>query len=420
MSDAEVTSTFDRPYRPAPIALANRVGRLLGIGRRPIRVEQVLDKARKKVGLNDFGDEGFVEPLEVMIDSINREAKLNPIGRLIIEGRIVSVLANKLVAQDTIKRDPRILDVNVESPIVVAGLARTGTTMLHRLIAVDPSMRSLASWEAINPAPPSTRRTRKGSDPRVLQAATAAKGLKYMSPGFFAIHPAEPDAPEEEVILLEQSFLTTTPESMMDVPTFATWLRQQDHLPAYQSLKLMMQYLQYQRPGPDAPIRWVLKTPHHLEFLDPLLEVFPDATIVQTHRDPLRTSPSLFSMITHLQMIFSDDVDPKRVANDCLDKIEKMARSAISTRERVADRGFIDVSYYDLVEDPIREVERVYAAAGKRLTPEARAVMEASRRVNKQHKYGRHKYALADFGMTEDDVERRIADYRAHFQVPYE
>ena len=210
-----------------------------------------------------------------MIDSINREANLNPVGRMIIEGRIVSVLVNKLVAHDTIKKQPDILDLEIEAPIVIAGLARTGTTMLHRLIAVDPSVRSLASWEAINPAPHTTHRERSGPDPRVSQAAKASKGLKYMSPGFFAIHPAEPHAPEEEVILLEQSFLTTTPESMMDVPTFASWLREQCHRPAYESLKLMMQYLQYQRPGPHQPTRWVLKTPHHLEFLDPLLEVFP-------------------------------------------------------------------------------------------------------------------------------------------------
>lgn len=420
MSAADVTSAFGRPYRPLPIALANRLGRLLGVGEGPMRVDHVLEKARKKTGLSDFGEDGYREPLEVMIDAINREAKLNPIGRMIIEGRIVSVLVNKLVAQDTIKKHPDILEVKVEAPIVVAGLARSGTTMLHRLIAVDPSMRSLASWEAINPAPRTTPRAGRGPDPRVSQAATAAKGLKYMSPGFFAIHPAEPDAPEEEVILLEQSFLTTTPESMMDVPTFATWLREQDHLPAYRSLKRMMQYLQYQRPGPDARTRWVLKTPHHLEFLDSLLEVFPDATIVQTHRDPLRTSPSLFSMITHLQMIFSDDVDPNRVANDCLDKIENMARLSMATRRRVGDRGFVDVSYYDLVQDPIRQVERIYEAANKELSNEAREAMEASRRVNKQHKYGKHTYALADFGMTEDDVEPRIAEYRQHFGVPYE
>jgi hypothetical protein len=422
MSPSEITSAFDRPYRPTAIAIANRVGRLLagvGIGGRPITVDGVMSDARRKTGLSDFGDEGFVRALEVLTDSINREAALNPIGHMIIRGRIVGVLANKLVAQDNIKRHPEILDIPVEAPIVVAGLARTGTTMLHRLIAQDPGMRSLASWEAINPAPAKHKAGQK-KDPRFAQAAAAAKGLKYMSPGFFAIHPAEPDAPEEEVILLEQAFLTTTPEAMMNVPTYSKWLETQDHVPAYRALKRMMQYLQWQRPGIGKDVRWVLKTPHHQEYFDPLLEVFPNATIVHTHRDPLKTSPSLFSMLTHLQMIFSDDVDPNRVASHWLGKIENMARRTLATRERVHDKGFVDVSYYDLIKDPIREVERIYEAAGTPLTPEAREAMESARKVNKQHKYGRHKYSLADFGMTKDDVESRIAAYRTRFNVPHE
>jgi hypothetical protein len=422
MSSGDITSTFDRPYRPAAIAFANRLGRLLsgaGIGGKPITVDGVLSDARRKAMLRDFGDERFLEPLEVLADSINREAMLNPVGHMIIRGRIVGVLANKLVAQDTINRHPEILDIPVEAPIVVAGLARTGTTMLQRTIAQDPAIRSLASWEAINPAPPKRKPWQK-KDPRFAQAAAAAKGLKYMSPGFFAIHPAEPDAPEEEVILLEQAFLTTTPEAMMNVPTYSKWLEKQDHVPAYQTLKRMMQYLQWQRPGIGKDVRWVLKTPHHQEYFDPLLEVFPNATIVHTHRDPLKTSPSLFSMLTHLQMIFSDDVDPKRVASHWLDKIEKMARRTMATRDRVNDRGFVDVSYYDLMKDPIPQVARIYEAAGIELAPEAREAMEASRKLNKQHKYGRHKYSLADFGMTQDDVESRITPYRTRFNVPYE
>ncbi|KPK51352.1 MAG: hypothetical protein AMJ63_12690 [Myxococcales bacterium SG8_38_1] len=420
MSAGEITSTFDRAYRPTPIAIANRLGRLFRIGTGPITVDGVLADARGKAGLSDFGDDAFLEPLEILVDSINREAALHPVGRMIIRGRLVGVLVNKLVAQRTIEKHPEILDIPVEAPIVVAGLARTGTTMLHRLIAKDPSIRSLASWEAINPAPPTTRPPRKGKDPRYSQAAMAAKGLKYMSPGFFAIHPAEPDAPEEEVILLEQAFLTTTPEAMMNVPTYAKWLEEQDHVPAYQALRRMMQYLQWQRPGADKRVRWVLKTPHHQEYFDPLLQVFPKATIVHTHRDPLKTSASFFSMVTHLQMIFSDEVDPNRVANHWLDKIENMARRTMATRARVNDQGFVDVSYYDLIKDPMPEVARVYEAAGAALTPEARAAMEASRKVNKQHKYGKHKYSLADFGLTKDDVEPRIAEYRARFNVPYE
>lgn len=422
MSSAEITSRFGKPYRPRAVALANRMGRALsklGIGGKPITVRGVLSDARRKARLDDFGDEGFLEPLEVLVHSINREARLNPVGHMIIRGRIVGVLTNKLVAWESIKRHPEILDIPVEAPIVIAGLARTGTTMLHRLIAQDPAIRSLASWEAINPAP-ARRSAGQKKDPRFAQAAAAAKGLKYMSPGFFAIHPAEPDAPEEEVILLEQAFLTTTPEAMMNVPTYSKWLEAQNHVPAYRALRRMMQYLQWQRPGIDKTVRWVLKTPHHQEYFDPLLDVFPKALIVHTHRDPLKTSPSLFSMLTHLQLIFSDEVDPNRVARHWLGKIENMARRTMATRERVGDEGFIDVSYYDLIKDPLPQVSRIYEAAGLALTAPTIRLMQASQKVNKQHKYGRHKYSLADFGMTDSDVELRIAPYRARFNVPYE
>ncbi|MDH3728334.1 MAG: sulfotransferase, partial [Myxococcales bacterium] len=184
------------PYRPTAIAIANRLGKALsavGIGSGPITVEGVLSSAIRKTGLSDFGDQEFLEPLGVLVESINTEAALHSVGRKIIQGRISGVLVNKLIAQDTIKKHPEILDISVGAPIIIAGLARTGTTMLHRLIAQDPRIRSLASWEAISPAPPQRRLWRK-TDPRFAKAAWAAKGLKYMSPGFFAIHPAEPDA----------------------------------------------------------------------------------------------------------------------------------------------------------------------------------------------------------------------------------
>ena len=272
------SSNLDRPYRPRAIAVANRIGHALsrmGIGGGPITVEGVMGDASRRTGLEDFGDLGFKEPLRVLVDSIHAEAALHPVGRLIIGGRVTGVLVSKLIAEDTIRRNPGILDIPVPAPIVIAGLARTGTTMLHRLIAKDPRVRSLASWEAISPAPP--RKARPGKDPRFAQAALAARGLKYMSPGFFAIHPAEPEAPEEDVILLEQSFLTTTPEAMMRVPTYSKWLETQNHVAAYRALKRMMQYLHWQRPGIANDTRWVLKTPHHQEYFDPLLEVFPDA-----------------------------------------------------------------------------------------------------------------------------------------------
>lgn len=412
------SSGFLRPYRPLPIAWANRVGKALarlGIGNRPIVADELLEQACRQTGLSDFGDEGFLVPLRVLVRSIRDEARLNPIGQMIIRGRFVGILASKLRAQEAIRQHPEVLEAPIRAPIVIAGLQRTGTTMLHRLIAADPRIRALASWEALNPAPKKPRRT-TGVDPRVRQAVVAERGLAYMAPDFFAIHPVEANAPEEEIILLDQSFLSTSAEAMMQVPSYAAWLEEQDHLPAYRGLKRMLQYLQWQRPNE----RWVLKTPHHLEFLDPLFEVFPDATVVQTHRDPLKTSASFFSMVTHARGIFSDSVDPSGVAQHWLRKVERMVTCAMSTRERRGDEGFVDVSYYDLIGDPLAEISRIYEQSGWRLTDAARVKIETSRKRNRKSRHGTHRYALRDFGLSEHEVEPRLAAYRARFGIPHE
>jgi hypothetical protein len=411
------SAAFDKPFRPLPIAIANRVGTWLarvGIGDADLTVDALMSSAARQTGLSDFGDERFVEALGVLLRSINEEAKLSPVGRAIIRGRLTGILSNKLRTQAALSVHPEILDTELQGPIVIAGLQRTGTTMLHRLISQDPRIRSLASWEALNPAPLKSRLGKR--DPRVRQAVLAEKGVAYMAPEFFAIHPIEAEAPEEEIILLDQSFLSTSAEATMNVPSYASWLEQQDHVPAYQALKQMLQFLQWQRPGE----RWVLKTPHHLEFLDPLLEVFPDATVVQTHRDPLKTSASFFSMVTHARAIFSDEVDPHAVAEHWLRKLGRMVGQAMRTRDRVKDQGFVDVSYYDLMKDPVLEVRRIYETVGWDLPDSIRAKMEASRRLNRKDRHGRHNYALEDFGMSRQDVEPVVAEYRARFQVPFE
>ena len=414
-------SGFHKPFRPLPIAMANKVGSWLaraGLGGEDLTVDGLMGAAVRQTGLSDFGAERFVEALRVLLDSINREAALSPVGRAIIRGRLTGILSNKLRTQAALRAHPEILDVELKGPIVIAGLQRTGTTMLHRLISQDPRIRALASWEALNPAPlrSSAGKRAKGKDSRVRQAVLAEKGVAYMAPDFFAIHPIEAEAPEEEIILLDQSFLSTSAEATMNVPSYAAWLEQQDHLPAYQALKQMLQYLQWQRPGE----RWVLKTPHHLEFLDPLLEVFPDATIVQTHRDPLKTSASFFSMVTHARAIFSDEVDPQAVAHHWLRKLGRMVGRAMSTRERVKDQGFVDVSYYDLMSDPLAELGRIYEQVGWALPESTRSKMEASRKVNRKDKHGRHQYKLEDFGMSGDDVEPVMAAYRSRYAVPFE
>ena len=407
------SDSLETPYRPRAIAFVNRAGAALGFGKKPLTVGRLVDRARKSAGLARFDTEDFLVPLGKLVESINAEAHLHLVGRAILENKLVGQLAGRLRAQALFEAHPEILDIPIEAPIVIAGLQRTGTTMLHRLLSEDPGIRALASWEALEPVPKAKPRPRQKEDPRVGFARMAEKGLAYMAPAFFAIHPVEATAPEEEVLLLDYSFLSTTPESTLHVPTFARWLEDQDQTPAYAYMKKLMQLLLWQRPAE----RWVLKTPHHLEWLDTLFAVFPDAKVVQTHRDPAKTLASFSSMITHGRGVFSDEVDPREVAAHWLRKTSRMVTRAMESRDRVGEASFIDVSYYDLLADPMAEMERIYAFAGRELTAAARARMEASREVNVQNRFGVHSYRLEDFGLSAESVEPYYAAYRARFGV---
>jgi hypothetical protein len=240
--------------------------------------------------------------------------------------------------------------------------------------------------------------------------------LGYIAPQFFAIHPVEHDAPEEDVLLLDLSFMSQSPEATLHVPGYAAWLEAQDHAPAYAYLRKLMKILLWQRGAAS----WVLKSPHHMEYIDVLLRTFPEARVVQTHRDPQRTMPSFCSMVAHGRGVFSNAVDPAEVARHWVRKVRRVLDRMATSRSRWEADRFIDVSYYDLVRDPLAQVERVYALAGLELSQARRAALQGTLGRNRQHKYGRHHYRLEDFGLREKDLEDAFGAYRAQFHIPFE
>lgn len=411
------SNNYSQPFRPLPIALFNRVGKvaerlgLLG----ELNVEKLIANARRKTGLQDFGDEGFREPLTVLVNAINREAQLTPLGKLIQKNRLESALAVRLRAEALCRQHPDILALPLGKIIVIAGLQRTGTTTLHRLLAADPDMRALVAWEALNPLPLPQEQPGQPTA-RIAQARMAEKGLAYLAPQFFAIHPVEHAAPEEDVLLLDIAFMSQSPEATLHVPSYAAWLEQQDHTPAYEYLRKLLKILQWQRAGKN----WVLKTPHHMEYLDVLLKVFPEACIVQTHRDPQKTTGSFCSMVAHGRGVFSDQVDATEVARHWVRKVHRLMRRSMEVRAQQGEERFIDVSYYDLLKNPLAEVERIYRFAGIPFDENvARHAQDTSER-NVQHRYGQHRYQLADFDLTEDDIEKTYDFYRQRYGIPHE
>lgn len=380
--------------------------------------ETLLQEAQNNTGLSDYGTDPFREALGVLLQSLREEAPLSDLGRTMLRARVIESLETRLHTEDWIKRHPEILDEEIGPPLVVVGQARTGSTMLQRVLASDPRHHAAAWWEVRFPAPfPKTRWDEL--DPRIPQAEAEVAALLEADPGQAAIHPWDARAPDEEIMLLEHSFMSYVPEAFVDVPTYREWLTGQDWTPAYVYLKKFVQFLQWQkRQRGEVRERWVLKAPNHLAFIDTLFEVFPGARVVWTHRDPKETIPSAASMNHRLWEIYGDESNPHEAGRQWKERMAWSTRRCLASRERVSEDRFADIWFRDALTRPIEEVERVYEIFGIEMTPEARAAMEAWVRENPRDKRPVHEYTLEDFGFSEKEIESDFAEYRKRFIEP--
>ena len=372
--------------------------------------DAILADARAAAGLADFGDDSFREAMVVLLRALDGEARLTPIGRAVQRQRVVDLLVNRLRAEACFARHPEIADEAIRAPIVIVGLPRTGTTLLHRTIASDPRMYAARWWECRFPAP-----IEGAADDRVAHAEAEVRAMLEAVPALASMHPLQATAPDEEVLLIEHSFYSSLPESNANVASYAAWLERRDQRPAYRYLHRLLQLLQWQkrRAGIRAE-RWVLKTPHHLGFADLVLEEFPGAVIVQTHRDPMESIPSICSFIHALWSLASEQVDAKEVGRQWNAKMAHALAHCLTVRDRFPDR-FVDVWFRDAVQDTVGQARRIYAAADVAMTPEAEAAMRAVLATNPREGRPPHLYSLEEFGLTAAGIERDFAAYRERF-----
>jgi hypothetical protein len=415
----ETSTDYRHPYRPPIVRIANRVAeRLPAVPpfRASLDQASLLRAARKRTGLTDFGDPSFFEPLGILLQSIEDEARLHALGRLITRTRVVSMLSTRLRLEDLCRREPSIDRQRLTRPIVIVGLPRTGTTFLHRLLASDETrIRSLASWEALMPVPAG------GDAPtasRIAAAERSESALKYLAPDFFAVHPIDARGPEEEILLLDLAFRSTVPEATMYVPTYARWLESADQSPAYRQMARALKALQWQRAPSAAEFRWVLKTPHHLEWLDELPAVLDDPLVVWTHRAPREVVGSFCSMIAHGRGIFSDHVDPIEIGRAWLRKGKRMVERAMDARARLGERNVLDVRYEDLIADPLAVARAVLERAGLPWTAESDVRIRRSLQTEVKDRHGKHRYSLADFGLSAGEVDRAFEAYLGRSESP--
>lgn len=416
MSEAPPART---PSLPLPVRLANRAARLArAVGFEPVRLdeEHLVREAVRETGEDDFGPEPFLGPMRRVLASLESEARLSFLGRTIARRELLRVLRNRLGLVAARRAHPEIARVAVHRPVVVVGLPRTGSTILHDILARDPAHRAPLTWECNEPCPPPEAATFE-TDPRIAACDAELDGVDRLIPGFKSMHPMGARLAQECVVLMQQTMCSVLFHNEYHVPSYQDWLDDPafDWRPVYAFHRQQLQHLQWRNPRE----RWVLKTGAHMWSLDALLETYPDACVVQTHRDPLKVATSYASLTTLVRAMSSESVDPHAVAADWTPRLARALDRAIDVRDGgglPADR-FHDVWFPDLLADPMKVVEGIYGHFGIELSGEAADRMRAFVAENPQGKHGVHRYAPAEYGLRADAVRERFARYTERFGV---
>mgnify|MGYP000860988329 FL=1 len=409
MKDQRIVSPASYRHKPFWFSALNATWKgLYGIGAKSnLSKDHLYRLARKETGLQNFGSDFWEEPLDRLLYAVEHEADLHPIGRFITQQRIKNLLTIRLRAEALFKKRPEILEQPLYPVQLICGLQRTGTTKLQRLLSGDPDNRVLYSWEALNPVP--LNDAPEEVQQRIKAAKLSENALRWMSPGFFSIHPVEYQKPEEDILLLDTTFMSTTSEATMHVPSYAAWLEQTDQSPAYAYAVKLLKALQSQRSGK----RWVLKSPHHMEFLDLVRKHFGDVHYIWTHRDIRQSLASFLSMVAHGQTLFSDRVTLEDVAKHWVRKTDYMLSKGIAFRQQHPGEHYTDVEYKQLVDQPLKVLEDIYQGTAE-ITDDLRQKFMSTETANAQHRFGRHQYKLEDFHVPQAAVDA-IANTYADF-----
>jgi hypothetical protein len=382
-----------------------------------VDAENLLGRVRRRTGLDHFGDSPILEALPVIVDSLNRQPSVTTVGRIFFRHILEHRLCNRLQIEAAISTDPTISDQPIERPVFIAAPPRSGTTLLHRLLALDPSNRTPRQWEMDQPVPPPRRKSYR-NDPRIRRIGRDIALLSWLAPSFKTIHELGADQPEECINLFANDLASIWFLIGFDLPEYHEWLHHVDQVQLYRSHRRQLQLLQSEYRCN----RWVLKAPAHLFGLDGLLQVYPDARIIQTHRDISSCVASIASLFLSMRGAFHDQIDAAALGTEVLELMERWIGRAMAVREQAEqDPGsttlFVDVDYRELVTKPLATVRRVYDQLSIRLEDSVEKDMRRFLECNRQHKNGLHRYSLEQFSITEADVQRRLSRYRKRFGV---
>jgi len=382
----------------------------------PLDSDAIHRQASADLGLDDFGPRDYVERFDLLLECYRDLPGLTPAGQVNYFFQMVQLLKNRLLLTDLLKRHPEIRDVELIPPVVIAGLPRSGTTHLQHLLAATGRFRVLPYWESLEPfVVPAERGTEP--DPRWLRCEQGMTVMHAAVPHLVLMHEIDtPDHIHEEIALLANDFSTMYFETLGDIPAWREYYRSHDQEPHYAYLRLQLQALQHQSGQYRGDgRRWLLKSPQHLEQLAALDRVFPGATIVVTHRDPVHIATSMATMIAYADRMFRHPVDPHRVRAVWADRLEAMLNDLLRDRDKLTRTASIDVRFEDFLADQVGTVEEILALAGEEFTDDARSGVDGYLASHERGHLGRVAYRPEQVGHDPEELRRRFARYTDRF-----
>lgn len=371
--------------------------------------DQLHRMATEQTGLSDFGPREYVGRLDVLLSALNDIEGLTSAGLLNLHTQLLQLLKNRLRLTDLLARHPEIRDVELVPPVIIAGLPRTGTTHLHNLLSAGPAFRSLPYWESIEPFGDPAEGT--DIEPRRERTAQAVWFANEAMPYFARMHEMTTDHVHEEIQLLANDFSTMFFETVAEVPAWRDHYLASDQSLHYAHLRLQLQALQFLRGGR----RWVLKSPQHLEQLPVLQNIFPGATVVLTHRDPVSVVVSMATMVTYTARMYRSPVPVERLASYWADRLERMLGAVVADRDILDPATSMDVRFDDFMADDLAMARRVYELAGEPVTVEVEGAMAEFLATHQRDRHGRIDYRAEDIGLDVEDLRARFAGYTERF-----
>ena len=372
-----------------------------------LNARSLMDRAAASAGLDDFGDTGFVQPLKDYLAGAVRYFPFKESQAAGFGDGIVNDLVNRLRLNQDLKRHPEILDEDVSDPIVITGMPRTGTTKLQRVLSADPANQALLYWQVLNFAPfpdPGPG----APDPRIAVAQAACEHMAATLPEIMTAHPFLHDQPEEECLILGANYDHFQNTGTVAEQRYCELNRTYPRDRAYRYLVTVLKYLQWQQGGKQGP--WILKSPVHMGYLQEVMDAFPNATIVQGHREPV----AVFGSVAHLavdlvQPLFQARLDTQQASRDQFRVWgEAWDKNQADRAALPGDSRFIDVEYADIKDNAVSVVERIYAVTGRSLTDTGRDAIKQWETEHRKDRFGRHQYRLEDYGFTPEEVEERF------------